>query len=523
MLVRTRSNMCWAGLLACTGIAAAASASPASTASAAVRAAADALPSPANPALPAAQRNAVEALVSAEMKRRRVPGLQIAIVRKGRIVFDGAYGTADVETGAPVTQRSLFTLNSSTKAFTGVAVMQLVQAGKLSLDAPVSAYVEDWPSQWGNVTVGQLLTHVSGLPDVLEQPKGQGTGNLVGDGDEISAWATVRKRPVEGAPGIRFRYNQTNYVLLGKIIDKLSGMPFTQYMKTREFDPVGASRLAFGETRDVIPERVRIYRYANGATDGSTKDAAIEHAFDEFAPFMRTAGGLNGSATDVARWLIGLQDGMLLDRASLMTMWTPGRYADGKPTQWGMGWPLRPDLRHPVATGIGGRRSAFFVYPKDDLAIVVLTNLAGANPEEFIGEIAGIFYPELRLVNGGGLSPAADRLRLALVAAPGGAPETVYAELRRANARFVVSEDELNDWGGRLLGAGLQDDALRVFLLNARLHPTSANTWDSLGEAHEARREPADAIAAYRRSLSLDGSNDHAKAHLKMLGARVAE
>jgi predicted Zn-dependent protease len=99
----------------------------------------------------------------------------------------------------------------------------------------------------------------------------------------------------------------------------------------------------------------------------------------------------------------------------------------------------------------------------------------------------------------------------------------VYAELRRANARFVVSEDELNDWGGRLLGAGLQDDALRVFLLNARLHPTSANTWDSLGEAHEARREPADAIAAYRRSLSLDGSNDHAKAHLKMLGARVAE
>ncbi len=522
-MMGNRSNICWAALLAGAGIAAAASATPAPTINATVRAAADVLTSPVIAGLPSAQRNAVEALVNAEMKRRRIPGLQIAIVRRGRIVFDGAYGTADEETSAPVTRDSLFTLNSSTKAFTGVAIMQLVQAGKLSLDAPASAYIDDWPSQWGLVSVRQLLTHVSGLPDVLEQPKGQGTGNLIGDGDETSAWATVKTRPVEGAPGDRFRYNQTNYVLLGKIIDKLSGTPFTQYIKTREFDPVRASRFAFGETRDVIPGRVRIYRYANGAIDGSTKDVPLEHAFDEFAPFMRTAGGLNGSAVDVARWMIGLQDGTLLNRAALTAMWTPGRYADGKPTQWGMGWPLRPDLRHPIATGIGGRRSAFFVYPKDDLAIVVLTNLAGANPEEFIGEIAGVFYPELRLVNGGGLSPAVNRLRLALAAAPDSAPETLYAKLRRSDASFVVSEAELNDWGGRLLGAGTQDDALRIFLLNTRLHPTSANTWDSLGEAYEARLEPADAITSYRRSLSIDGNNDHAIAHLKMLGASMTK
>lgn len=424
-----------------------------------------------------------------------------------------------MESGISVTRDSLFTLNSSTKSFTGVAIMQLVQAGKLSLDAPVSTYIDDWPPQWGTVTVRQLRTHVSGLPDVLEQPKGQGTGNLIGDGDQDSAWAAVKALPVEAAPGIRFRYNQTNYVLLGKIIDRLSGTLFTRYMKMHEFDPVGASHFVFGGTRDVVPGRVRIYRYANGAVDGSTKNAAPEHAFDEFAPFMRTAGGLNGSATDVAKWLIGLQNGTLLDQASLATMWTPGRYANGKPTQWGMGWPLRHDARHPVATGIGGRRAAFFVYPKDGLAIVVLTNLAGANPEEFIAEIAGSFYPELRLANGGGLSPAANQLRVALAAAPATLPETAYARLQHADAGFAVSEDELNDWGGRLLSAGMRDDALRVFLLNTRIHPDSANTWDSLGEAHEARREPAEAVAAYRQSLRLDGSNDHAKAHLKMLGA----
>jgi tetratricopeptide (TPR) repeat protein len=187
-----------------------------------------------------------------------------------------------------------------------------------------------------------------------------------------------------------------------------------------------------------------------------------------------------------------------------------------------MGWPLRPDARHPVATGIGGRRSAFFVYPRDDLAVVVLTNLAGANPEEFVAEIAGVFFPELRLANGGGLSPAANRLRLALAAAPTSAPEAVYASLRQGRKDFAVGEDELNDWGGRLLGAGRPGEALRVFLLNTRLRPDSANAWDSLGEAYEARREPADAVAAYRRSLRLDAANDHARAHLKALGAAPA-
>lgn len=469
--------------------------------------------------LPASQATAIERIVRREMQRRRIPGLQIVIVRHGAVAFRGSYGVADIETGATVTPRSLFTLNSATKAFTGVAIAQLVQAGRLSLDTPASAFVPDWPAQWGVVSVRQLLTHVSGLPDILEQPRGQGTGRLVGDGDPDSAWATIRTRPVEAPPGTRFRYNQTNYVLLGKIIDRLTGMPFTRYIATHQFAPAGATGFAYGETRDIIAGRVRIYRYANGAVDGSTRDAPLEHAFDEFAPFMRTAGGLNGSATDVARWLIGLQNGRLLSPAALQMLWTPGRYADGRPTQWGMGWPLRSDERHPVATGIGGRRSAFFVYPKDDLSIVVLTNLAGANPEEFIGEIAGVFYPELRLANGGGLSRDTNRLRVALAAFPDDAPATIFARLRSGSPSFDVTEDDLNVWGGRLLAADRVEEGIRVLMLNTSLHPDSANTWDSLGEAYEAADRVTDALAAYRRSLHIDGSNEHARRRCSVLSA----
>ncbi|TCP87962.1 CubicO group peptidase (beta-lactamase class C family) [Sphingomonas sp. PP-CE-1A-559] len=343
-----------------------------------------------------ARRAGVEVVVRVEMKRRAIPGLQLAIVRRGRIVFQGAYGIADEEAGAPATAASLFTLNSATKAFTGVAVMQLVQAGKLSLDSPASDYVDDLPASWKAITIRQLLTHVSGLPEILDLPNGQGTGTLIGRGGEDSAWSTVKLRPLEARPGVSYSYNQTNYVLLGKIIDRVAGVPFAQYIKAHEFEPAGATHLVFGDARDVVPGRVRTYRYANGTVDGSETGAPLEHAFDEFSPFLRTAGGLNGSATDVARWLIALENGTLVDKRTLDIMWTPGRFADGKPTTWGMGWPLRTDVMHPAATGIGGRRSAFFVYPKDDLAIVVLTNLAGANPEEFIVEIAGVLNPELR-------------------------------------------------------------------------------------------------------------------------------
>lgn len=125
---------------------------------------------------------------------------------------------------------------------------------------------------------------------------------------------------------------------------------------------------------------------------GSTASGlGLEHAFDDFTPFIRTAGGLNAAASDIAAWLIALQDGKLLKRETLTAMWTPGHFVTGQPTPWSMGWPLNTRKDHPVASGIGGRRSAFCVYSKDDLAIVVLTNLAGANPEEFIDEIAGRF------------------------------------------------------------------------------------------------------------------------------------
>jgi CubicO group peptidase (beta-lactamase class C family) len=473
---------------------------------------------PARAAAPvAADANArIEAVVKAEMAKRHIPGMQIAVVRGGKISLLRAYGVANLQYGVPVTDKTLFSLNSSTKSFTGVAVMQLVEQGKVKLDAPIGAYLPGLPATWNPVTVAQLLTHTSGLPDVVIQPKGQGTGSMVGEGGDASAWATVLTMPVEAAPGERYRYNQTNYALLGKLIAKVSGTPFLDFLRRHQFDAVGMPSAQYGDARDIVPGRAQSYRYTGGRIDGPAQDT-LEHAFDDFSPLVRPAAGLNASARDVARWIIALQAGKLMRADTRMAMWSPLTMANGSHTRWAMGWPINEREERPIVQGIGGARSAFFVYPKDDLAIVVLTNLAGSNPQEFIDEIAGQFYPDLLAANGGGLPRAIKALRLELIKNGADTAPAAYAKLKKANPRFTLEERDMNDWGGKLMGANALPMAVAVFKLNTELYPASANTYDSLAEGYEASGMTAPAIANYKKSLELDDHNDHARDRLKVL------
>lgn len=130
--------------------------------------------------------NAVEALLQREMQERRIPGLQVAVVQRGKIVLLKSYGIANIQNAVPVTDKSVFSIYSCTKAFTGVAVMQLVEDGKLDLSAPVSLYLDGLPEPWQPVTIRQLLTHVSGLPNILNilDPD---TGKLPGISEDL-AW-----------------------------------------------------------------------------------------------------------------------------------------------------------------------------------------------------------------------------------------------------------------------------------------------------------------------------------------------
>lgn len=329
------------------------------------------------------------AFILEKMTTKGIPGVQIAVVRNGRIIMSEAYGVANVEHQVAVTPDTVFPINSATKSFTGVAAMQLVEAGKLDLNAPISRYIDDLPAGWQAIRVRQLLAHTSGLPDIVD-----GNG-LIGNGGEAGAWAAVKALPLQSAAGTGFTYNQTNYALLAQIIDKQSGMPFADYFAINQFRRASMTRVRFGDGFDIVPGAATPYSFY-GAGHGGAATKIMGRWRDDLPPFTRTGAGMNASAREIAGWIIALQGGKLLAKPdSLKRLWSADVLNDGKPNAWAMGWPIVRAAPHRVVGGFGGGRAAFFVYPQDDLAIVVLTNLVGSDPQQFIDEIAAFYVPSI--------------------------------------------------------------------------------------------------------------------------------
>ncbi|CAN5298558.1 hypothetical protein BH09BAC4_BH09BAC4_16450 [soil metagenome] len=445
-----------------------------------------------------------------KMSQLSIPGMQVAVVQRGQLVLNKSYGFANLQDSVPVTHKSIFAINSCTKAFTGVAIMQLVEDGKVDLAAPISRYVDDLPTDWQPVTIRQLLTHVSGIPDIL-RVLSPSTGGLADLGSEEAAWEAVKKRPMDFRTGEQFSYNQTNYVLLGKVIDKLRSKPFAQVFSEQQFQPAGMSNTVFGDSRDVIPHFAPTYSLKTSLDGHKLSKAKLTNNYAEFPASRRTASGLNSTAEDMAHWIIALQQGKLLKtKAALNTLWSPGTYNNGSPTQWALGWGLtkfRP--KHRAVGMSGGGRSAFLVYPDDDLAVIVLTNLGGSSPENFIEELAGYFNPAI---------PQSDpitALRLQVQKRGFDQAIPVANELKKRNLQ--PDENELNDWAYRVMSSGQTKEALELFKLNVSLYPESWNTYDSLAESYEQLGNQALAIENYKRSLAINPANANATGHLKKL------
>ncbi len=334
-----------------------------------------------------AQTDTLDRFIKQTMEKRRIPGLQLAIVKDGMIIRSGNYGLANVQDSIPVSDKTVFPVNSITKAFTGVAVMQLVEAGRLKLEDPVSKHLADLPEAWKPVTVQQLLSHSSGLPDIVDEE----TSMMIGDGFD-DAWAKVIAMPMLFAPGERFQYNQANYLLIGRIIDKLSGMSFQEYIIKEQLERAGMPytiRAGFGASKDVVPHAAAGYHFQRGK---------LQNMFFSFPPVLQTAAGMSSTAREMAAWIIALQQMKFFRQSStLETLWKPARLNNGETggfnkllNGYAAGWPVITRDNHPAVAPVGGGRSALFVYPRENMAIIVLTNLAGGAPDAYIDEIADI-------------------------------------------------------------------------------------------------------------------------------------
>jgi CubicO group peptidase (beta-lactamase class C family) len=338
------------------------------------------------------------------------------VIRNGRVVKEAAYGKASLELNVPVTPDTSFPLASMTKIFTATAIMQLVEEGKISLDEPVSQILSELPTPWSAVTIRHCLSHTSGLPDVLTDDVNATTVS----GDRDTALAEVAKQPLKPA-GAASVYNQTGYVLLGMIIEKVSGMSYETFVQSRVLNPAGMKTARFGDAWAIIPGQADLYTNLD-ITPDHTKllmrdgrpvvltDRILRYGSKYMPPYLAPAGLLNGSLRDLVNWEETLAQGKLLKIWSLTEMTKPYKLSDGKDGIWGLGYASVPMNMFGSSTATksggafgpyatvsygGGAATWSMAIPEKHLIVIVLTNLQGASPQNLAADIATLYEPSL--------------------------------------------------------------------------------------------------------------------------------
>lgn len=299
----------------------------------------------------------VSALVDtlfAPLAGKELPGAAVVVLRDGKVLHSRAYGLANIELGVPNTTRTKFRLASVTKPFTALAVLRLMEQGRLGLDDTLATYVPDFVGG-DTITIRHLLTHTAGLPDFMSF-------------DE----AKTLKR--EHAPGERLNYSNIGYMALGRVIEKVTGKVWEAHVREAILGPLGMNDTGMDSRRAL--ERGR----ASGYTFGP--EGRFENA--DYADLSRdpAAGGLTSTAEDMTLWMKALLDGRIVSPAAFRAAATPVTLAGGRQGAYGFGFALIPfrGLREIAHGGdIDGFNAYVSIYPDERLAIIVLSN-AGLRP-----------------------------------------------------------------------------------------------------------------------------------------------
>jgi len=334
-----------------------------------------------------AQADKIDGFVQASIRQQKIPGLALAVMRDGKIVKAMGYGLANIELNVPVNPETIFQSGSMGKQFTATGVMMLVEEGKVNLDEKITKYLEGAPPTWNMITVRHLLTHTSGIKDYtgkdFEYRK---------DYTEEELLKKVGTFPPDFAPGDKWSYSNSGYMLLGILIHKVTGKFYGDFLQERIFRPLGMKTTRVISEADIIPNRAAGYRLVKGEWKNQ----------EWVSPSLNTTadGALYFTVLDLAKWDAALYTEKLLKRASFDQMWTPVKLNNGKTHPYGFGWFLS-DIRGHRIVEHGGAWQGFTTgisrYVDDKLTVVALTNLDSehARPPEIIHGVAGLYEQEL--------------------------------------------------------------------------------------------------------------------------------
>lgn len=322
------------------------------------------------------------------MQAGHVPGAQIAILRDGSVVVSQAYGVANVARSTPVTQDSQFEIGSITKQFTAAAILQLKEQGKLRLSDPLGKYVPEYP-RGKKITIEQLLRQVSGIPDYLNDTKASESVVSKTPGGLDAALKLIVKMPLHFAPGTRWRYSNTNYLLLGAIVARVSGVPYEQYIREHIFKPAGMSNSAFVRDEPSLPAMATGYEIGKGPPRVAP---AIQDGW------AGGAGAIVSTALDLAKWDAAFFGGKIVSPQDVTLATTSATLPDGESTRYGFGWGIDTLDSQPMIWHNGG--SLGFVsqndyFPVQREAIVVLTNDNGPSAAAIAERVFETLNPEI--------------------------------------------------------------------------------------------------------------------------------
>ena len=335
----------------------------------------------------AEKRNQIEAAVSKFMSSTHVPGLSVGVVENGEPEWSAGFGFSDLENNVPASEHTLFRLGSISKSLTAVGAMELVQQGKLDLDAPVQKYCPVFPKKSAPITTRMVMGHLSGIRhykgNSQDDPE---VGNTKHFDDPIQAGLDFFKNdPLLSEPGKQFHYSTQGYTLVGCVIEGASSAKYIDFMQKNVFQTAGMDDTVADNRIAIVPYRTRFYQ--------KTETGTVENADFLDSSYKIPGGGWISSAEDMARFEAAILHNKLIDSKTAELMWTPLKPSEGQPNGYALGWANSVENGIRTVGHNGGQQgcsTSFLIAPDKKIGVVVLTNMEGIPATDLAKEILNI-------------------------------------------------------------------------------------------------------------------------------------
>jgi D-alanyl-D-alanine carboxypeptidase len=328
--------------------------------------------------------------LESQITQKKTPGLSVAVVQKGRVVYAKGFGKANLENDVEANASTVYRIASVTKQFTATMIMQLANEGKLKLDDPFQTILPGMPKAWSKVTIKNLLNHTSGIKSYTDVPS-----IIEFDLMKPSSPAGIIKKVINSKldfePGTSWKYNNSGYVLLGMIIEKLDNKPYAEALKSRILTPLGMSQTYFVNEKAIVPHRAQGYSSIKGG---------FEHANYMSMDWPYAAGSIESTVLDMAKWDEALYGNKILPQALLKEMWTKTKISGKIEKDYGYGWEIGSLNGTPIIEhngGIYGFSAEIKRAPSKGITVIILTNVdQGIDPTSVTTEVMVTMEPSLK-------------------------------------------------------------------------------------------------------------------------------